>query len=91
MDQLAAKAQGMVRLGSYCTVFSATEVLAHIRSGCDLPDIVKGLFFSMIKRVMEMDALTDTVVMTGGVVAHNPHLVALAREILGRPIRTPGH
>jgi activator of 2-hydroxyglutaryl-CoA dehydratase len=89
MDPLAATAQGMVRLGSYCTVFSATEVLAHIRSGCDLPDIVKGLFYSMIKRVMEMDALTDTVVMTGGVVAHNPHLVALAREILGRPIRTP--
>lgn len=89
MDQLAAKAQGMIKLGSYCTVFSATEVLTHIRKGEKLPDIVKGLFYSMIKRVVEMEALTDTVVMTGGVVAHNPYLVTFAQEILGLPIRTP--
>lgn len=89
MDELAGQARGMVRLGSYCTVFSATEVLAHIRKGCKLPDIVKGLFYSMIKRVVEMDALTDMVVMTGGVVAHNPNLAALAKEMLARPIRVP--
>ncbi|MGD9007758.1 MAG: acyl-CoA dehydratase activase [Desulfobacteraceae bacterium] len=89
MDQLAAEAQGMIKLGSYCTVFSATEVLTHIRNGEKLPDIVKGLFYSMIKRVVEMEALTDTVVMTGGVVAHNPYMAAFAQEILGLPIRTP--
>lgn len=89
MDQLAAEALGMIKLGSYCTVFSATEVLTHIRDGEKLPDIVKGLFYSMIKRVVEMEALTDTVVMTGGVVAHNPYMVAFAQEILGLPIRTP--
>ena len=89
MDQLAGQARDMVRLGSYCTVFSATEVLTHIRRGRKLPDIVKGLFYSMVKRVVEMDALTDTVVMTGGVAAHNPNLVALAQQVLARPIRTP--
>jgi (R)-2-hydroxyacyl-CoA dehydratese activating ATPase len=89
MDQLAGQARDMVRLGSFCTVFSATEVLAHIRRGCSLPDIVKGLFYSMVKRVVEMDALTETVVMTGGVAAHNPNLVALAQHVLDRPIRTP--
>lgn len=91
MDQLAGEAREMVHLGSYCTVFSATEVLAHIRRGCKLPDIVKGLFYSMVKRVVEMDALTETVVMTGGVAAHNPNLVALAQQVLVRPIRTPEH
>ncbi len=91
MNTLAGQARDMVRLGSYCTVFSATEVLAHIRRGCRLPEIVKGLFYSMVKRVVEMDALTDTVVMTGGVAAYNPNLVALAEEVLSRPIRTPEH
>jgi len=32
-----------------------------------LLDIVKGVFYSMIKRVLEMDALTEKVVMTGDV------------------------
>ncbi len=91
MDRLAAAAHGVIKMGSYCTVFSATEVLTHIRNGEQLEDIVKGLFYSMIKRVVEMDALTDTVVMTGGVVAHNPYMVTYAQEILGHPIRIPDY
>jgi len=89
MDQLARQSENMVKLGSFCTVFSATEVLENIRQGKQLSDIVKGVFFSMIKRVLEMDALTEKVVMTGGVVAHNPYLVAMAEDIIGREILTP--
>jgi len=61
--------EDMVKLGSYCTVFSGTEVLENIRNGKKLPDIVKGLFYSVINRVLEMDSLTEHVVMTGGVVS----------------------
>ena len=89
MDDLARRSEDMVKLGSFCTVFSATEVLENIRQGVKLPDIVKGVFFSMTKRVLEMDALTDKVVMTGGVVAHNPYLVAMTAEIIGRTILVP--
>jgi predicted CoA-substrate-specific enzyme activase len=89
MDSLARKSQEMVELGSYCTVFSATEVLEKIRQGKKVPDIVKGLFYSVIKRVLEMDALSEKVVMTGGVVAHNPYLVQMVREITGLEILTP--
>lgn len=91
MNAMAEQSENMVELGSFCTVFSATEVLEKIRAGRKVPDIVKGLFLSMIKRVLEMDALTDTVVMTGGVVAHNPYLVTMAAEQLGRPIVVPAH
>jgi len=66
MDEYAARSTKMVKLGSYCTVFSGTEVLENIRNGKKVEDIIKGLFFSVIKRVMEMDALTENVVMTGG-------------------------
>jgi predicted CoA-substrate-specific enzyme activase len=91
MDALAEEAKNMVELGSYCTVFSATEVLGKIRQGKKVPDIVKGLFFSVIKRVLEMDSLSDRVAMTGGVVAHNPYLVNMVEEITGHEIFVPEH
>ena len=89
MDGLAEGAKNMVELGSYCTVFSGTEVLEKIRQGKKVPDIVKGLFFSVIKRVLEMDSLTDRVAMTGGVVAHNPYLVNMVEDITERDILVP--
>ncbi len=89
MNDLAGQSTEMVKLGSFCTVFSATEVLENIRHGKKVPDIVKGLFYSVIKRVLEMDSLTDNVVMTGGVVAHNGYLVNMTEEIIGRKIRVP--
>jgi predicted CoA-substrate-specific enzyme activase len=91
MDQLASQSKNMVKLGSFCTVFSATEVLENIRHGKKLPDIVKGVFYSMIKRVLEMDALTEKVVMTGGVVAHNPFMVKMTEEIIERKILVPDY
>ena len=91
MDRLASQSDNMVKLGSFCTVFSATEVLENIRHGKKLADIVKGVFFSMIKRVLEMDSLTEKVVMTGGVVAHNPFMVKMAEEIIERQILVPDY
>ncbi|RLB22075.1 MAG: ATPase [Deltaproteobacteria bacterium] len=89
MDQLARQAKETVELGSFCTVFSATEVLEKIRQGKKVPDIVKGLFLSVIKRVLEMDSLTDRVVMTGGVVEHNPYLAEIMRERTGLDVMMP--
>ena len=91
MNDLARQSTEMVKLGSYCTVFSATEVLENIRHGKKVTDIVKGIFYSVIKRVLEMDSPTERVVMTGGVVAHNPYLVEMTGEMIGRPVRVPPH
>ncbi len=89
MNALAARSTDMVKLGSFCTVFSATEVLENIRHGKKIEDIVKGVFFSVIRRVVEMDAMTANVVMTGGVVAHNLYIVRMMEDLIGRPIRVP--
>jgi len=51
MNSLARQATEMIKLGSYCTVFSATEVLENIRHGKPVADIIKGIFYSMIQRV----------------------------------------
>ena len=89
MDGLARESTETVTIGSYCTVFSATEVLEYIRHGKKVQDIIKGLFESVIRRVLEMDALTEKVVMTGGVAAHNPYLIELAEAQIGRNVWTP--
>ena len=89
MDPLARQSENMVELGSFCTVFSATEVLEHIRRGKKIQDLVKGIFHSMLKRILEMDSLQGTVVMTGGVVAHNPFLAEMAGLMSGREILVP--
>jgi predicted CoA-substrate-specific enzyme activase len=89
MNDLAARSTDMVKLGSFCTVFSATEVLENIRHGKKIEDIVKGVFFSVIRRVVEMDAMTENVVMTGGVVAHNLYIVRMMEDLIGRPILVP--
>ena len=66
-------------MGSFCTVFTATEVLDRIRGQERLEDIVRGLLNSVAKRILEMDTLTGRVIMSGGVVAHNP----IVAEIIG--------
>ena len=43
----------------------------------------------MIQRVLEMDSLTEKVVLSGGVVAHNPYLVEMTEEMIGRPVLLP--
>ena len=91
MNELARQSTEMIKLGSYCTVFSATEVLESIRNGKKVSDIVKGLFYSVIKRVLEMDSLTERVIMTGGVVAHNPYIVEMVGEMIGRPVTVPAY
>jgi activator of 2-hydroxyglutaryl-CoA dehydratase len=83
MNALAETSTEPVKIGSYCTVFSATEVLENIRKGIKVRDLAKGLFYSVVKRVFEMDSLEGRVVMTGGVVAYNPLLVKIASEELG--------
>lgn len=91
MNALARQASEMIKLGSYCTVFSATEVLENIRHGKPVAAIIKGIFYSMIQRVLEMDSLTERVVLSGGVVAHNPYLVEMTAELIGRPVLLPEH
>jgi len=89
LNGLAERSTKEVTLGSFCTVFSATEILAKIRAGERVEDIVKGAFRSVVKRIVEMDTVDGALVMTGGVVAHNPLLAALAEEAFDTPVHVP--
>ncbi|MCL5951218.1 MAG: acyl-CoA dehydratase activase [Chloroflexi bacterium] len=77
LNGLAQQAGTAAKIGSYCTVFTATEVLDRIRAGEKTGEIVRGLFDSVTKRIMEMDTLVGRVIMTGGLVAYNETLAEL--------------
>ena len=89
LNGLAEKATKNVTIGSYCTVFTATEILTKIRQNVRVEDIIKGIFDSVIKRALEMDPLEGNIVMSGGVVAHNPYLVKMFEQKLGKDIFVP--
>lgn len=89
LNGLAEKATKNITIGSYCTVFTATEILTKIRQNVRVEDIIKGIFDSVIKRALEMDPLEGNIVMSGGVAAHNPYFVKMCEQKLNRDIFVP--
>jgi predicted CoA-substrate-specific enzyme activase len=91
LNGLAQAASKTAQIGSYCTVFTATEVLDRIRDGEKAGDIVRGLFDSVAKRIVEMDTLTGRVIMTGGVVAFNDIVAELLSARAGVKVEIAPH
>jgi predicted CoA-substrate-specific enzyme activase len=89
LNGLAEEAHSNIQIGSYCTVFAGTEILARIREGVGVPEIVKGIFVSVIKRIMEMGTMDGRLVVTGGVIAHNPFLAKMFEEKVGVDVNVP--
>ncbi|MFH1529411.1 MAG: acyl-CoA dehydratase activase [Pseudomonadota bacterium] len=89
VNQRATASTETVSLGSYCTVFTKTEILAKMREGKPLDALLRGVLESVVKRVLEMCMPEGDVVMSGGVVAHHPLVVTLLGERLGRPVLLP--
>ncbi|MDY0004847.1 MAG: acyl-CoA dehydratase activase, partial [Polyangia bacterium] len=78
-----------VRIGSYCTVFARTEVLARLREGAKVEDLARAAYESVARRVLETRAMTGEVALTGGVVAHNPHFATILGRVLGAEVLVP--
>jgi predicted CoA-substrate-specific enzyme activase len=89
LERLASSTGDAIRLNSFCTVFASTEILSHLRRGEPLAGLVRGAFASVVNRVAEMDRLGGEVVLTGGVVAHNPTTAAIFAEKLGGEVKVP--
>lgn len=89
LNTLAERSTKELTLGSFCTVFAATEILEKIRAGEKIEDIVKGAFRSVVKRIVEMDALDGALVLTGGVVAHNRLLATLVEQAFAAEALVP--
>jgi predicted CoA-substrate-specific enzyme activase len=89
LNKLAKKATEDLVLGSYCIVFTATEILTKIREGKSKENIIRGVFSSVAKRIVELDPLESELVMTGGVIAYNDILIEIMGKMIGKKISIP--
>jgi (R)-2-hydroxyacyl-CoA dehydratese activating ATPase len=91
LPALAAASTEEIELGSFCTVFTGTEVLGLIRQGKRPADLARAAYRSVVKRVLEMERVEGKVVATGGVVAHHPMVVELLERAIGGRVIVPDH
>ncbi len=81
MSDLAAKSSFGKELNSFCTVFAKTEIMSWLFEGMPVEDIAKGIYLSILNRVVKLriDPLAP-VYFIGGVIAHHPYLKNLVQE-----------
>jgi activator of 2-hydroxyglutaryl-CoA dehydratase len=72
-------------------VFASTEILSLIRTGVSAEDLSRGVFESVVTRVMEMIPLADTVLICGGVVEYFPIVAEIFREKVSGEVIVPPH
>jgi len=88
MNILAAKSVKETALSSFCTVFASTEILTRIKEGEKTEDMIKSAFESVVRRVIEMDTLKGSIVITGGVVEYNDIILKILGKYVGNEIST---
>lgn len=89
LESLAESATEEITLSSFCTVFSATEVLKLIREGASPGNICRGIFNSVVARVVEMGPVGDRIMLTGGVAAAFPLVAAIMEAKTGAKVEIP--
>ncbi len=94
LEKIEAYAEAATRdltLSSFCTVFSATEVIRLIREGEGPENLCRGIFNAVVARVAEMGPLGDFVVASGGVVGAFPVVAELLAARTGGTVEIPPH
>jgi len=91
MNKTASKSSKETALSSFCTVFASTEILTRIKEGEKTEDMIKSAFESVVRRIIEMDTLEDTIVVTGGVVAYNDIILKILTKFVKNKILMPPH
>lgn len=78
--EFAKEATKEVKINSYCTVFAISEIIGMIKTGATLPNIIIGIYNSIILRSVEMSLVEDHLVITGGLPDMHPTIVKLFKE-----------
>ena len=89
MNKIASNSDKDTPLSSFCTVFASTEILSRIKEGEKVEDMIKSAYESVVRRIIEMDTLEGTVVITGGVITYNDIISKILAKQVGKEILTP--
>lgn len=93
MTDLAMKSTYTKELNSFCTVFAKTEIMSWLFEGLPVEDIAKGIYHSIVNRVVKLriDPLLPVYII-GGVIEYHSCLKKLLQEhykkevdIVGKP------
>ncbi len=87
--ELIKKSDKDITIASFCTVFAQTEIIKLIKENEKLENIIKGIFNSVATRVIEMETLSGTVILTGGVIAFYPFFKEILKKKSGCTIKVP--
>jgi 2-dehydropantoate 2-reductase len=81
MSDLALKSAFSKELNSFCTVFAKTEIMSWMFEGMPVEDIAKGIYISIVNRIVKLriDPLAP-VYLIGGVIAYHPYLKTLLQD-----------
>lgn len=80
-NDLAAKSTEKIKINSFCTVFAISEIIGMIKNGLALPNIIMGVYNSVINRCVEMSPLDDYLILTGGIPDNHKFLIKLFKEV----------
>ncbi len=91
MAAVALDAKGEVAISSTCTVFAESELVSLIARGTAVPQIVRGLHRSLVRRVAALARSAKVVppVFLSGGVARSEAVRAILAEELGHKIDVP--
>jgi len=83
LHSLAEKANESIEINSFCTVFAGTEIIHLIREGKKIENIARGVYESLVSRILSMVRINKNLVMTGGVIHHNPIVADILEKRTG--------
>ena len=80
-------------ISSTCTVFAESEIISLLAEGVAVPEILRGLHRSLVKRVTAMihSVGFEAPLMLSGGVVQNPLVVSMIAEELGEEVILPSH
>jgi predicted CoA-substrate-specific enzyme activase len=89
LDELATAAGGdAADVSSYCSVFSASELLERLREGATREQVALGCIRSIAQRVVELGGFEDPVVISGGVAEYFPGVLRALESLSGLQVTT---
>jgi len=88
LQELASAAgERAARVSSYCSVFSASEVLERLREGATREEVALGCMHSIAERIVEIGGFDAPVVVCGGVAEYFPGVLEALEAQTGLSVR----
>ncbi len=92
MSELARASQSSRVINSFCTVFAKTEILGWKFDNVSIEDISRGIYLSIVKRIIKLPLRSDLpVFLCGGVIAFHPYLHDLLAGELRAEVQVVAH